>query len=104
MKYQTLNLDSRYNVFLGICHIDLFIYQYAYDALADATNHQLLDKKKWLLLPLDDIIDKFFAALDPIGGTYKTLRGHFPVLSVCLRIMSSSFEFLIWVIGGVSLL
>ncbi|KAF8435483.1 hypothetical protein L210DRAFT_3762736 [Boletus edulis BED1] len=68
MKYYTLNLDTRYNIFP-----------------VNASLHRMFDKPNtfpsWTLLPLDEVIRIFWNTLKLEDGRLRASRGNFPTFS-----------------------
>ncbi|KAN0088094.1 hypothetical protein V8E55_006715 [Tylopilus felleus] len=68
MKYQTLNLDTRYNIFP-----------------VNASLHHMFDKPNklpsWTLLPMEEVIMKFWNTLKEEDGELCASRGNFPTFS-----------------------
>jgi hypothetical protein len=87
MQRGTLNLNSRYNVFLGTnTYIVRFSYQKkAYDLLpsiADSHIHFSFDKGEFLFLLEDHIVEAFYKTLD---NAHRVKRENFPTLPVCVQ-------------------
>ena len=99
MKRYTLNLSTRYNVFLGryLLH---FSYGFTYEivpSIAREDFHTLFDRGKWLLLPEDRILDVFLGSLSTslVTGRLYADRKKFPTFeNVHFFISCPNFEFL----------
>jgi hypothetical protein len=73
---------------VGTYYIDWFSYQLTNCAeIADVQLHAQFDDQAWLLMPEDDIVDKFYESLSFLGAT-RGIREKFPDYSVCLLIMT----------------
>jgi hypothetical protein len=74
---------------VGTYYIDWFNYQLTNCAeIASKDLHGYFDGQAWLLMPEDDIVDKFYESLETSMGATRAIREKFPDYSVCLLIMT----------------
>ena len=57
-------------------------------SIATATLHHLFDRKKWLLIPEDFVIQEYYKSLRTVVKCHYVCRGCFPQFSVCFLIMT----------------
>lgn len=93
MKHDTLNLDSRYNVFCGSLLHRWFSHQLAYEvpSTAGPLLHIYFDNNQWLLLPEESVLERYRGSFHSFsqGQFVEPLREQFPRIPVCPPIMTS---------------
>lgn len=83
MKYLSLNLDTRYNIFRGTCQCILDSLISERTVIVGASLHAMFDNSMWMLVPEEDTINRFLSSIRRHGDKWYAIRSAFPKFQVC---------------------